>query len=191
MRNYKLLLFLLFIGFISCNDNPYDLNKCELACYNAYNIGDTLIFKSVKKGNIKKYLITDKYTNETREQNNLYDESNLRSAYVTCHDMDVPIDKNSQNEKGNLLMIWNDHNGGYNINIGLVEYFGWYSDSLGILNHTDTLNYFNKKIIDYYVLQTSRTDTGYTITKMIWQQKIGIIRYDLKNGDSYIRTNVP
>jgi len=66
-----------------------------------------------------------------------------------------------------------------------------FNGSFGAVNSVDTIIEFQKKIIDYYTLYDDQPATNQQIRKIIWQQKLGIVKYDLINSDSYIRINIP
>jgi hypothetical protein len=68
-------------------------------------------------------------------------------------------------------------------------------DSLGILNTKDSMTINLSVYKDYYELYYDSTILGRLILpeevkKIYWQKDLGIIKYDLQNGDSFVRINL-
>ena len=147
-----------------------------------------MIFESIKTGNIIRYVITDK-TNE------IYSNSDSRNREVSVYyrNIDESLNTDQNNHfKPQLFGILNNKNG-YYILVSFNEFGCIFENNLGLFK-TDTLSFLNKKYSEYYTLtNTSNVGNG-TETKLItiyWQKKYGIVKYDLFNGDSYVRTNIP
>jgi len=182
----KIFAFLILLSIISCK--KYKLSKFEKELYEIYNVGDTLTFESIKTGNIIRYVITDK-TNE------IYSNFDTRERLVTVNyrNVDKPLNTDPNNTyKPEIFSIYNNKYG-YSIHIAFNLFGRFYENNFGTIK-TDTLSYLNKKYSDYYTLtNTSNINEGLE-TKLLtiyWQKKYGIVKYDLLNGDSYVRTNIP
>jgi hypothetical protein len=173
---------------LSCNKSILEPNEQELEYYNVYNVGDTLVFKSLKTGNIKRFTITSK-------QNSIYNgqSSKMRDMFVSFHDLDDPNITIKGYQDPILLSIYKRKNETI-IYLDFYKFYGEYSNYFGELNTKDTISYFNKKYINYYSLynETKSNDLTHYDTKILyWQKKYGVIKFDLRDGDSFVRTNIP
>ena len=162
MKNLLLLLILLIL--FSCR--KFKFNEVENEMLQVYSIGDTLIFKSVKTGDIENFVIMDK-TNDIESLAPL-SFARKHNARIKYRNIKNPAYTNPGYQYSALLYIENEHK--YNdIVVGINYSHIRCHNDLGTINKTDTLFCFNKKIIDYYTLND--TDKPDTISKIIWQKK--------------------
>lgn len=192
MSNFR-LLFLVAI-FFSCN--RYELTTDELKLYNVYNVGDTMVFQSISSGDLNQLYISNKVNNYENEAKVPGLIRMSRIALIEYRPLYYSQNSDwAQGATEDLLIFNNDKSGDQiTLSFGGFEQLPDFNSSFGVLNKQDTINYFNKKIINYYVFQshlTFSTGSSNEITKIIWQQKYGIVKYDLMNGDSFVRINIP
>jgi hypothetical protein len=173
-----ILSITLFLTLFSCKKDEFNGNLKSI--YDAYNPNDTLIFKSIKTGEIIKYVITNK-------KNNIYNlprslQSRESSAFVYYKDL------TNNSKEIQLLQITSFY---YNLYVTFGDFGKLFSGNFGTVNNTDTIIALNKKIIDYYTLYDDQPATNQKIITIIWQQKYGIVKYDLVDSNSYVRINIP
>ena len=179
----KVSLFILLFFFISCK--KFNFNEFEREMMTVYNVGDTLVFQSVKTGNIESFVIMRK----VNESSHYYqDEPRKHHGDIGYRNLKKPIITDDHERYPDLFIIANGkyHNG---IHVSFEDFYVWFENDLGVLNNRDTLKCLDKTFINYYIL--NNTDDRYTISKIIWQKQYGIVKYDYRNGDSYVRTNIP
>jgi hypothetical protein len=170
---------------MSCS--KHKLTSFQKDFYNAYNKGDTLVFKSTitQKNNI--FVITDKSNDVSFSFNsNMQGYSRgaeIKYKKIVSNNIDT-VDFGSFASMGNNQFITGDvklkFEGAFNI-----------VNNFGDINNNDTIQFFSKKYIDYYIFTDSIHKTSFkiNIVRIYWHKKYGIIKYDLKNGDSFIRIN--
>lgn len=179
----KIYIILFSIILISCK--KYEFSVFEQQLYDIYNVGDTLVFVSIKTEKIVTYVITDKTNYVSRH----FSDGRYREVEVNYRDVDKPIDP-SNDYKPKLFGFLNNKYGYYNT-VLFNDFYGRYENTFGTLK-TDTISFFDKKYSDYYTLKpTTMTNPEDSTTVIYWQKKYGIVKFDLNNGDSYVRTNVP
>jgi len=190
MKN--IILFILLVSFVSCKQ--YKLDGNELQIYNTYNAGDTISFTSSKTGNTKSFVIISK---ENGMDGGFASGPRYRRADVFYRNINIPI-TSIENNFPVLVDITNNATGSDG-SWGKNGYVMIYFEHAGIpannivdtLNKKDTIYSLGKKIINYNLYSRANTSSDTSVVSIIWQQKYGIVKYDLQNGDSYIRTNMP
>jgi len=184
MRN--IIIILLVVSLVSCR--KFKLTGLQKELFNTYKIGDTLVFKSITTEDIKSIVITGKYNSISSEFD--IPPKRLRMADVSYRDVKAPARQPGE-EDPLIIYFRNDQTEGNVISFD-YESFNCKVYDLGKLNQQDTLYYFNHKLIDYYeIVDTTYKYYGTDLIKIYWHRKYGIIKYDLKDGDSYVRTNMP
>jgi hypothetical protein len=183
MIKYSVIIVLLLF-LVSCR--KFKFTDVENEMIQVYTVGDTLVFKSIKTGVLERFVIMNK--NIDYSTNGALSFVRKHAAIVSYRDLKDPAFTNSGYQYNYMFSFVRSKK--YNS----IDFSFKYSDiscqtNLGIVNNTDTLYYLNKKIIDYYVL----TDTinSDTLARIYWQKKYGIVKYDYRNGDSYVRINMP
>jgi len=182
MKN--ILILIILIATISCK--KYNLSDNENEILNVYTVGDTLNFKSLKTGKTETYIIMDKTNKLELEGGFSYSKYRFASiSYRNIKDYSIYVDQGYSYPE--MISIYN----GKRSNSLWLKWGMWeeYENNFGTLNSKDTIYFLNKKIIDYYTLN-SKDERDSTI-KIIWQKSNGIVKYDFRNGDSYVRTNIP
>jgi hypothetical protein len=170
----------LFFIMASCGKEEEFTGETK-SIYDAYNPGDTLVFKSIKTGDSITYAITRK-TNDIKSLPPSL-ESRETSASIFYKD----VTNNSGESR--LVEITSFY---YNVFLTFGDYEKlFFNQNFGPLNGSDTIHLFARKMIDYYTLYDDQPGANQKIQTIVWQQKYGIIKYDLSDGDSYVRTNIP
>lgn len=155
-----------------------------MALLNTYKIGDTLSFKSIKSGSVRKYKILD-----IENSSNGFSEAHFgaqqygRIKYARINFNGV--------EEWEVLKMFKDK-----METKIILTFGaFYSEHNGgfdNLNTSDSIVIRGKSFKDYYEIAKHDLSTAYEdsdLVKIYWKQNLGIIKFDLKNGDSFIRVN--
>ena len=181
---YSVFQFCLLLNFFLFNSGCLKFNKDELKLLNTYKDEEILIFKSLQTGKERIYYL--KKLENTLGGLTESHPSFIRHGIISfrCVDSEknrniiLYIHKDSQNDE---IQLFAD---------GFLE---TYKGGLYFLNSIDTV-YINKnKYYNYYKLINS-CSFGYLrkddITCIYWQEDIGVIKFDLVNGDSYVRINM-
>jgi hypothetical protein len=187
----------IIIATFSCK--KYELTSIQSILYDTYNVGDSLIFKSVKTDSVEKYLINYKENiSHTPGETFLPFGSTQRYAVIDLclkySSSDCHVVTNGEPILSNAQIVFTNEKGGNYINIYFKGFQGQYKNKLGMLNQNDSIIVINKIFKNYYELNSTSNciDSSYSCAiKIIWQQKYGIVKFDLKDGDSYVRINVP
>jgi len=189
MKNCILIFFVATI--VSCHQ--YDLNNPERQIYKTYNVGDTLLFTSIKTGNIQSFLVVSK--DDEIYPNGFGNHSRHREACIFYRNLAFPLshylDDGPVPIYPKIVDVQINKNSIFLVTVPFQGFIGT-NNNFDVLHTTDTINSLGKKIINYYILTKKiATDTSNSIDTIIWQQRYGIVKYDLSNGDSYTRTNIP
>jgi hypothetical protein len=180
----------LSIGFLLISCDKYELDDIELQLYDAYNLGDSLNFKSIYSGKIYRYVIVNRENNFHSWSDDL--NGNRRWATVTCKSLDT-IDNTEPNSINRIdVIVIGKSKSGTSINIQFEGFLYSTTSGLGQINNSDTLLINTSKYSDYYNLrdQTKSQNHKVYVTNLIWQIKYGIIECELNNGDIWIRNNI-
>ena len=175
------VIMFLIITIFSCK--KFNFTEDEYKTLHTYKNGDILVFRSLKYGSEQSFLILD-----TKNEFSLFSESNMGSGRTGT----IKYTKLPDKDTGNVLDIFKDNDGTY-IVVCFEHFYVRLKGSLGILNENDSIS-INKKIFkDFYCIKSERPDREYSkdeIVRIYWQKEIGIIKYDLGNGDSFVRINL-
>jgi len=179
----RLLYLSTLLILASCN--KYELNRFQRDVFNTYSVGDTLVFQSTKTNELRYFVITYKY--------NIIDKNiidgNYREAEIQYRDLSKPINTDKSNTYRPTIVSMGSNQYGDYIFVKFNDFFESYNDNFGLINITDTIRVLNKKIINYYTL--NNTDNRDSTIKIIWQKKYGIVQFDLRKGESFVRVNIP
>jgi hypothetical protein len=157
-----------------------DLSTQEKEYFNVYNVGDIMKFQLLPNGYTNTYVITKKDL--------------LYGAGPVGRSRQSSIEYSKNNQSNELLLLVTQDRDGANSNMVLFdEFYADLNNDFGSVNQQDTIKFLNKKITNYYEINSNSigTITDSTIVKVYWQKKYGIVRYILKNGASFGRINIP
>jgi hypothetical protein len=150
---------------------------------NTYHKGDTLKFKSINTGQSKLFLITNVETSSGGYGANY--SGSLKEAIINYNQI------NGTDNSTNMLLIWKSKNKTHYI----FSFEFMLGDVYGplLLNTKDTILINNKKYCNFYIINStdsfSSTKNNWDVIRIYWQEKMGLIKYDLRNGDSFIKTD--
>jgi len=182
----RFFLVLFIITLFSCR--KFEFNQVEKDMIDVYNVGDTLVFKSIKTGLFKRFIISNKSNSIYKGQS-----GKIRQMNVSFRDIDDPNITIKGYQDPILLSIIKRKDKTV-ILLDFYKFLGEYSNNFEEINTVDTISYWNNKYFNYYKLHnetTSNDKVHYDTEYLYWQKQYGIIKFDLRNGDSFVRTNIP
>ena len=178
------LVIIIFIAIALMFSGCVNFNSKELKILHTYKKGEVLIFKSLKTSQQKSYTITD-----IEDYSHGYNETNGGPArvgeiwYTTEHDGKIYNDK--------LLMIMKN-----NDRTEVLFCFEFFlSNQMGKLNTIDSILIDSFSYKNFYTMSGIVSTNNYPvedqdIIKIYWKENLGLIKYDLRNGDSFVRINI-
>ena len=181
-KNATIVLLFLIGLCISCKKAVFEFNDEEKAIYTIYNVGDTLQFESVTTGKKNVFIImkktSDLATNGSFNKfryGEIYYRNILDALYTDSRFVYPDIIQMTKFKKSHATEV--DFEGFFN---------SYPDDNFGVLNSIDTISYYNQRIINYYTLISQ-----FNNLTIIWHPKYGVVKYNDKTGESFIRTNIP
>ena len=170
--------------FLSCSKSALEFNQEEKSILNIYKTNDTLVFKSQKTNTINHFVVTS--SSDITENNGMSFQKNHISDILY-----ISLENTSTSE--NTLIELSKSTSSSVLTVSFEGFHrGYPNKDLGKLYTKDTLELLNHKIINYNILYNidNRRDEK-DVIKIIWHSQYGILEYDLRNGESFIRTNIP